>query len=305
MTEFHMSFLPETWEKDTCCDLLNLSMGSSSFWDFYSASLELDSVLANTTSHLPEDKFCHHLESCMTPELANECEEDAIMSIKDQLKWVYAVKKVNETMCHKDEKHRKIAEDIPKKSSRYNLNANSYSSAHNTSSSNGATKQQNQNQNTKQPSMGLPLLLENSGCLKCRKLFTDHISCNCKDGAPNAATYKTLTATDVDNAKKRTHSLKNAKPVTSVTELDSGDDEPQIHPVAAIMGTTSFPSSGPVPNKMCILENNSFNSDESMSTHTSSFSSLPPLAIGCKSGFSDLDLIYSPLHHPLHFSCPT
>jgi hypothetical protein len=86
MTEFRTSFLPESWEKDTCHDLLNLSMGSSSFWDFYSTSLELNSVHLTTTSYLPEDKFCHHLESCMSPKLADECEDMAMKSITEELK---------------------------------------------------------------------------------------------------------------------------------------------------------------------------------------------------------------------------
>jgi hypothetical protein len=192
-------------------------------------------------------------------------------------------------MHREDNKHRKIAEDVLKKSTKYNSNVNSYSSSHAMNPATNPSKQQyqNQNQNPNKSSTGLPpltpeehhLLFETSGCLKCCKLFTDHISRDCKDGTPNHANYKTITSADIDAAKKHACSQKGAKPVASITDLDSGNDEPTIHPVAAIMGTTSFPLSGPAPNKTCILRNNSFDSEESVSNHISPLPSFPPIVI--------------------------
>jgi hypothetical protein len=34
MIEFHQNYLDKDWEADMCCDLLAMTQGSSTFWDF-------------------------------------------------------------------------------------------------------------------------------------------------------------------------------------------------------------------------------------------------------------------------------
>jgi hypothetical protein len=65
MVEFHTNYLAEDWEEDTLRELLSMMQGATSFWDFAVAIQSKNSLLCNTTSHLPNDKLCQQISAGM------------------------------------------------------------------------------------------------------------------------------------------------------------------------------------------------------------------------------------------------
>jgi len=62
MTQFHANYLQDNWEASTHCELLSMTQGSSSFWDFAIKLQSKTSLLLGTPSHLAQDKLCHQSE---------------------------------------------------------------------------------------------------------------------------------------------------------------------------------------------------------------------------------------------------
>ena len=65
MIEFKTNYLAEDWEEDTLCELLSMTQGGSTFWDYAVAIQANNSLLQGTTSHLPDDKLQHQLAASM------------------------------------------------------------------------------------------------------------------------------------------------------------------------------------------------------------------------------------------------
>lgn len=65
MIEFRTNYLAEDWEEDTLCELLSMTQGGSTFWDYAVAIQANNSLLQGTTSHLPDDKLQHQLAASM------------------------------------------------------------------------------------------------------------------------------------------------------------------------------------------------------------------------------------------------
>jgi hypothetical protein len=59
MMDFRQNYLAEDWEEDTLRELLSMSQGSNSFWDYAVAVQSKNALLRGTTSHLPDDKLRH------------------------------------------------------------------------------------------------------------------------------------------------------------------------------------------------------------------------------------------------------
>ena len=61
MTEFRTNYLAEDWEEDTLRELLSMTQGTSTFWDYAVALQSKNSLLRGTTSELPDDKLRQQL----------------------------------------------------------------------------------------------------------------------------------------------------------------------------------------------------------------------------------------------------
>jgi hypothetical protein len=129
------------------------------------------------------------------------------------------------------------------------------------SASNGASSMTTVNRLPKMTETERKLLLDNEGCLKCRKFFAGHRSNNCPNGFLNAGTYRTLSNDDVNAARRPTSNAiaSITGPTTSV--------EATAFPVAAV-----FPPS----NRSCVLDMSngdlSKDSDDDVSGPTIPFS---------------------------------
>ena len=67
MVEFRASYLPKNWEQDACAEVLSLTQGNQTFWDF-TISLQSKNTLLHryyVFSTLPKDKLHHQMEANM------------------------------------------------------------------------------------------------------------------------------------------------------------------------------------------------------------------------------------------------
>ena len=61
MVEFHDNYLAKDWEEVTLRELLGMTQGASSFWDYTVAIQSKNSLLCETPSHLPDDNCTSRL----------------------------------------------------------------------------------------------------------------------------------------------------------------------------------------------------------------------------------------------------
>jgi hypothetical protein len=73
MTEFRAAYLPKDWEEDTRSDVLAMSQGAGTFWDFAVSIQSRNALLAGTASHLTKEKLRHQLEANMSKKLSAKC----------------------------------------------------------------------------------------------------------------------------------------------------------------------------------------------------------------------------------------
>jgi hypothetical protein len=98
MVEFHAAYLPENWEQDTHGEVLSLSQGTQTFWDFAVTLQSKNALLSNTMSHLSKDKLRHQLEDNMERRLAARCRHDKVDEIADFDKWLKHVKHIDDLL---------------------------------------------------------------------------------------------------------------------------------------------------------------------------------------------------------------
>lgn len=65
MGEFCVSYLAKDWEEGTLHKLLSMTQANMSFWDFSTEIQFKNSLLHGTTSHLPNNKLCHQINTGM------------------------------------------------------------------------------------------------------------------------------------------------------------------------------------------------------------------------------------------------
>jgi hypothetical protein len=274
MVEFCTAYLPENWEQDTRGEVLSLSQGTQTFWDFAITLQSKNALLSNTTSHLSKDKLRHQLEANMERRLAARCRHDKVDEIADFDKWLKHVKHVDDLLIAE----RKEVEAIMKagrKSTRCSATLTEPSHHANAPSQNAsASSSTTVRRFVRKLTEGeKKLLAEHEGCFKCRSFFITHRSNECPSGFPNATTYKTLTSKDVDAACRGS----KAKPLASVSAHISDDENaPTVRPIAMVMGQALDPVAYVPSNHSSVIESEDnsasvSSSDANVSLHSPHF----------------------------------
>jgi hypothetical protein len=215
---------------------------NSPFWEWAVRVRGWNALLRNTTHHLDDGQLRNQLEANVENGLAIAIVEEDITE-QELDKWLSIVKNLDNKKRRDRQQQRADAEEavrahlkrnrtsagLSEPSCRYNRAPNATPS----SSTPITTRLPKMTENERR------LLLENEGCLKCRRFFAGHHSNTCPNGFQSAQNYRTLMAEDVNNAHRRN----NNGTVVSVTPVQ-------------VMDTTSFPIAAvmPLPNKSCILD---------------------------------------------------
>jgi hypothetical protein len=98
MKEFRELFLAPDWEGTIQRKLMGSMMGSGLFWDYATATQNLNILLTGTQSHLSDIKLRHQLEVGMTDKLAKKCQNKKVGDIEDLCKWMLEVKRVDDDL---------------------------------------------------------------------------------------------------------------------------------------------------------------------------------------------------------------
>jgi hypothetical protein len=72
MVDLHLNYLSEDWEEHTLCELLSMTQGASTFWDYAVAIQSKNSLLHGTPSHLPDNKLHQQIRAGMEVRLSNK-----------------------------------------------------------------------------------------------------------------------------------------------------------------------------------------------------------------------------------------
>ncbi|KAH7904200.1 hypothetical protein BJ138DRAFT_1019457, partial [Hygrophoropsis aurantiaca] len=207
LKEFKSTWLETHWDVKIRRKLLSSKQSSRSFYEWAIDLQTQNALLHGSPSFLSDEQLLHQLEANMNDDLSTDVLH-ANMEGEPTLKgWIEWVKRLDDKRREQSSRQLRIAEEAIKSNRRVkDITNTSYKPRYNVSSSSVATSASS---STTPATPRLPpltqaerdLLAQNKGCFKCRKLFVDHRAKDCKDDAPDPATYKTITAAIVAAAK--------------------------------------------------------------------------------------------------------
>jgi hypothetical protein len=172
MKEFHAAYLEKDWEEITHIELLAMTQGDSSFWDFAIQVQAKNSLLCDTASHLSKHDLRQCIESGMTQKLALCCRLKRCNEATGLEKWLIEVKHVDDLLRIERAEFESLTKATHNAGRRNNTFAepSHHANVAPASSSSLSTR------------ISLPkltpiehkLIYDNEGCLKCRRVFINH-----------------------------------------------------------------------------------------------------------------------------------
>ena len=102
MVEFCVNYLAEDWEEDTLREILSMTQGNSSFWDFAVAIQNKNSLLCGTTLHLVNDKLHHQISTGMEVHLSKKVSSKKLNKVIRFHKWLSEVKRCDDVDMSSD-----------------------------------------------------------------------------------------------------------------------------------------------------------------------------------------------------------
>lgn len=250
MKEMRANYLQQDWEDQIRNKILTSTLASSktSFWNWSQQLLKLNCLLRGTSSEFDDAALRNHLEAHLDEELRNRLKHNEARKDKVLKTWINSVRLLDEARAVETKRQRELIEEtIDRQAKRQNTKTETLRGP----SRRGNTTPTNTTTSSASSYVKLPplsdtertLLNEHDGCTKCRRFFVDHRSQNCPDGFPSGKGYKTLTMTDVLNAKKakavsKTAKSASSKPVAAtssatIEDVDSDDDD--VSATAAVL----------------------------------------------------------------------
>ena len=258
MSELRANYLDPDWEPTVRRRILAATLKQNqSFWDWFSHMQSLNSLLANTASHFSDTSLREKLEAGLDPELTRRCNANKVDKILLLRPWALEVKRHDENRRADLKRAREVTEEV------FNRREDNGKRRRANNNSNNAGRYNNGAENTANYTANpaaataaaiadtaqcLAALTEaerdqldnNNGCRKCRRLNVYHISKNCPNGFPDAATYTGLInhplhppppTAPVPTATVNTAPAPVAGPST---RSNSSRNRPQNRPIAAV-----------------------------------------------------------------------
>jgi hypothetical protein len=256
MKEFRAAYLPQDWQDITRIELLAMTQGDSSFWDFAIQIQAKNSLLRNTESHLSKHDLRHRIESGMTQKLALRCRLEKCNDAIGLEQWLIEVKRVDDLLRMERADFEALAK-VAREAGRRNNPLGEPSRRANTAPSSSSSARISLPKLTQTERK---LIYDNEGCLKCRHVFVNHQSGTCPNDFPDASTYKPLTQATVDAIGKR------AKKSIAAVMPPTAEATTSAQPVAVVMGVSTNPIAYMPSNVSNVIEGDSFESEPSVST---------------------------------------
>jgi len=234
MSKLHETFLPKDWAKDTLRKILVARMTlDQSFDNFCTEIITSNNLLDGMPLHLSEPRMKEQIYNNITEDLWDKLEDNetklAALNKLTFQKWLNAISEVDIKMAKAIRRSMKCIALELEKEEKKKRNLSGPSRNANTSSTGSTANQRTYTQNNyNKPRNYLPalmeeeraLLYENRGCYKCRRLYAEHLGCNCPNDFPDTHILITpaLAATAKAEWEKRRQSkgkLVNRGPAAS------------------------------------------------------------------------------------------
>lgn len=207
---FRERVLPEDWQEKTRITLYSEMMKTEDkFLDFSNKIETINTLLVGSAHHLNKTGLRHMLESKIVPDLATRLKCRTFADNITFCAWIREVAALDE-ICHDNLKRMKeFVEQASRDRERErkqrpfsepSCNANTSSSQANSSSarpqssSNLSSSSGVRNRRASLEPSERTLLMDNDGCLKCRRLFAGHKFFNCPNGFPGPGCQKITAA---------------------------------------------------------------------------------------------------------------
>ena len=256
MKEFRAAYLEKDWEEITRIELLAMTQGDSSFWDFAIQVQAKNSLLRDTASHLSKHDLRQRIESGMTQKLALRCRLERCNEATGLEKWLIEVKRVDDLLRIERAEFESLAKATRDAGRRNNAFAEPSRRA-NVAPASSSLSSSTCISLPKLTPIERKLIYDNEGCLKCHCVFVNHQSGTCPNDFPDAATYKPLTQAAIDTLSK--HAKKSIAAVTDATMTTSAQ------PIAVVMGVSAHPVAYMPSNISNVIEGDSTDSEPSVS----------------------------------------
>ena len=291
MTEFRARWLPHDWEQSIRSKILSARLyPKKQHFEEWAASIQSMNVsLRGTVSHLDDNRIRLQLEAGLDEDLQTAARDAKAHDELSLYPWITKIKELDNRRIIQRKRVAEAVEEAMKSnkkpftsSSRY---ANTTASDSTTVTSTGSSL--SRDYPPKLTDEERHLLMEHSGCLKCRRFFTGHVARQCTITISGKG-YKTLTAQDALRAKaalrSKSGSSSQSNTIAAITEASPGNESSDL--VAAV-----FPSLPPG----AVSDGNSFS--DSSDNSFSSVSAPPPFK--CKHFIWDCSLTGPSVDFPL------
>lgn len=273
MAELRANYLDPDWEPTVRRRILAATLKQNqSFWDWFSHMQSLNSLLANTASHFSDASLHEKLEAGLDPELTRCCNANKVDKILVLRPWALEVKRHDENRRANLKCAREVTEEV------FNRREdNGKCHRNNNGPANAATYTANPGAATSAAIAGtiqrLAALTDaereqldnNNGCRKCRRLNVYHISKNCPNGFPDAATYTGLINHPLHPPPPTAPTAPNPVVIAPVAGMNTNSNGPQNRaqprPIAAV-GSWADDTAATFPSTSSALGNGSDTEDK-------------------------------------------
>jgi hypothetical protein len=236
MTIFRDAFLDKEWEDSTRREVLSMTQGQDSFWNFSIRIQAKNFLLKGTNSHLDNVKLRQQIEARLDDRLSKKCKAEKVNKVVNFRDWLAEVYHVDNNLAEDRREWEAYAKAAHETTWR-NFPLSEPSRRFNTQSATSTSSSVPRVLLLKLMDSERTLLSANDGCFKCRTFFANHRSAACKNESLAAVGYKTLSQADVDKAKCSRPS--SSKPVAVIQPVSDDENSPYIHPIAAILGSSA------------------------------------------------------------------
>ena len=270
MTEFRSRWLPHDWEQNIRSKILSARLyPKKQRFEEWAASIQSMNVsLRGTASHLNDDRIRLQLEAGLDEDLQTAARDAKAHDELSLHPWISKIKDLDNRRIVQRKRVAEAVEEAMKSNKKPFTSSSRY--ANMTSSDSKSVPSSGSSSSREYPPKLTDeerrLLMEHSGCLKCRKFFAGHQARQCSITISGKG-YKTLTVQDALRAKaaQRSKGSSSSQSNTIATITDASESNETSDLVAAVFPSLSSASTG---------EGNS--SSETSDTSFGSVSSPPP-----------------------------
>lgn len=230
-TTFKKKWFPKSWEDTIRARMISMQ-GRRSFFDWQYAVRADNLLLVGTEDHIKEGDLRKFLFDRLNIELRaaykRNDKKDEISDITDLNAWVEEVRTLDDELAEEDRRTKNLWLSHMKDEPRVTTRSGPSSSKATTSASTTPTV----SRPPKITDEERRLINENNGCLKCRKLYTDHWAKKCPYDAPSGENYAPITIATAAAAKLAYNALQakaNGVSVNAVFGNTNSDDDDNMN----------------------------------------------------------------------------